>query len=270
MKTKCKLLLLLFAVAIPLTLSGCVNQKEEERNLAKALEEEYGEEFVVVDAFVGSANWLNVGSLEAVCYPCGKENLTFKASYSITNKKLGDDSYVQAIVREEAYAEMEEILSQYYKDFFLAADVLSPNIGYSERENYPRFTNISDVSIASYEEKYGDKMILSFEIIFNVNEIESYEEVCDIFRRYSERFTDWKVNYYCYYMDIEAINECKKIKQDDYWDHFRVNSKRNEWGNGIEYLYRFREGEFYLSELQSENSYQRFNSDGTPITESEE
>ena len=268
MMTKRRVLRAISLLAAVFVLSGCVNQKEEERNLAKALEEEYGEEFVVVDSIVTSANWLNAGPLEAVCYPKANRNLTFQAAYS--DGQIYYDEYVQAIVREEAYAEMEEILSQYYKDFFLAADVLSPNIGYSERENYPRFTNISDVSIASYEEKYGDKMILSFEIIFNVNEIESYEEVCDIFRRFSERFTDWKVNYYCYYMDIEAINECKKIKQDDYWDHFRVNSKRNEWGNGIEYLYRFREGEFYLSELQSENSYQRFNSDGTPITESEE
>ena len=265
--TKRRVLRAVSLLAAVFVLSGCVNQKEEERNLAKALEEEYGEEFVVVDSIVTSANWLNAGPLVAICYPKANRNLTFKAAYS--DGQIYSDEYVQAVVREEAYAEMEEVLSQYYKDFFLAADVLRPKIGYSERENYPRFTNISDVSIASYEEKYGDKMILSFEIIFNVNEIESYEEVCDIFRRYSEKFTDWKVNYYCYYMDIEAINECKKIKQNDYWDHFYVNSKRNEWGNGIEYLYRFREGEFYLSELQSKNSYQRFNSDGTPITESE-
>ena len=151
MMTKRRVLRAISLLAAVFVLSGCVNQKEEERNLAKALEEEYGEEFVVVDSIVTSANWLNAGPLEAVCYPKANRNLTFQAAYS--DGQIYYDEYVQAIVREEAYAEMEEILSQYYKDFFLAADVLSPNIGYSERENYPRFTNISDVSIASYEEK---------------------------------------------------------------------------------------------------------------------
>ena len=268
MMTKRRVLRAVSLLAAVFVLSGCVNQKEEERNLAKALEEEYGEEFVVVDSIVTSANWLNAGPLEAVCYPKANRNLTFQAAYS--DGQIYYDEYVQAVVREEAYAEMEEILSQYYKDFFLAADVLSPNIGYSERENYPRFTNISDVSIASYEEKYGDKMILSFEIIFNVNEIESYEEVCKICEQYSRKFTNGCVNYFCYYMDSAAINECKKIKQDDYWDHFRVNSKMKIWGNNVEYIYRFKESRFYLSQLSDGRIFQRFNNDGLPITESEE
>ncbi len=113
-------------------------------------------------------------------------------------------------------------------------------------------------------------MILSFEIIFNVNEIESYEEVCKICEQYSQKFTNGCVNYFCYYMDSAAINECKKIKQDDYWDHFRVNSKMKIWGNNVEYIYRFKESRFYLSQLSDGRIFQRFNNDGSPITESEE
>ena len=268
MMTKRRVLRAVSLLATVFVLSGCVNQKEEERNLAKALEEEYGEEFVVVDSIVTSANWLNAGPLEAVCYPKANRNLTFQAAYS--DGQIYYDEYVEAVVREEAYAEMQEILSKKYKDFLLDVNVFQPMIEYSERENYPRFTNISDVSIASYEEKYGDKMILSFEIIFNVNEIESYEEVCKICEQYSQKFTNGCVNYFCYYMDSAAINECKKIKQDDYWDHFRVNSKMKIWGNNVEYIYRFKESRFYLSQLSDGRIFQRFNNDGSPITESEE
>lgn len=214
MKMKQKMLSLLSALAVPLLLSGCVSQWAEEKKLAKALEERYGEEFVVVDSYIGKANWLNIGSLEAVCHPAENENLTFKASYGISNKNLGDDNYIQAIVREEAYAEMEEILSEYYTDFYLDVRVSQPMIEYAEREDYPSFTNILDVSIASYEEKYGEKMILSFDMCFSVDEIEDYEEVSEIFKRHSEKFINGRVNYYCYYSLPDVIAECNKLKNE--------------------------------------------------------
>lgn len=270
MKRKRKLLSLISALAIPLMLSGCVNKKAEEKKLVKALEERYGEEFVVADSIIGSANWLNVGSLEAACYPKANKNLTFKASYSISNNNLGDDNYIQAIVREEAYEEMEEILSKYYTDFYLDVRVSQPMIEYAEREEYPRFINISDVSIASYEEKYGEKMILSFRIAFNIDEINDYEEVSEIFEEYSKKFTNGRVNFFCYYMDSNAINECKKIEETDCWENFYINSKKNEYGDGIEYVYRFEESKFYLSQITNTDGVKRFNNDGTPIIESEE
>ena len=128
MKRKRKLLSLISALAIPLILSGCVNKKAEEKKLAKALEEEYGEEFIVVDSIVTGGHPIYGGPLEAICYPKSNQKLFFKATFA--EDYIYEDEYVEAIVREEAYAEMEEILSQYYTDFFLDADVMQPMIDY--------------------------------------------------------------------------------------------------------------------------------------------
>ena len=102
MKTKRKLLSLLAALAIPLLLCGCVNVRAAEKKLAKALEEEYGEEFVVVDSIVTGGHPIYAGPLRAVCYPKSNKNLLFKATFA--EDYIYEDEYVQAIVREEAYA----------------------------------------------------------------------------------------------------------------------------------------------------------------------
>ena len=222
------------------------------------------------DSFVGSASWIDVGSLEAVCYPLSNKNLSFKASYSIKNQKLNGDKYAEAIVREEAYEEMEQILSQYYSEFYLDTNARRDIIQLDEINNYTEFTNIEDVSIASYEEKYGEKMIISFYIGFNNDEIDDYEEAEQIFRQYSEKFTEGRVNYFCYYMNTDTINECKKIEENDYWNNFLSSDLINKSENRTEYVYRYMEKKFFLSSIISNDGVQRFNSDGTPITESEE
>ncbi|MGN0655250.1 MAG: hypothetical protein ACI4KR_00510, partial [Ruminiclostridium sp.] len=246
MKLKRKLLLMSAALAVPLLLSGCVNKAKAERLLAKALEERYGEEFVVLDSIVTSANWLNAGPLEAICCPVSDNKLTFQASYSIKRQQFYGDEYAEAIVREEAYAEMEQILSQHYTDFLLEVSVFPPMIQYDERNNYTDFTNIEDVSITSYEEKYGEKTDISFYVYFNESEIEKYDEVSEIFRSYSERFNNAEVLFWCYYTNSDTIAELRTKNENDIWDnfHFRFATKRSEVP---EYLYSYKNGVFYLN-----------------------
>lgn len=262
MKMKRKILLSLAALAVPLLLSGCVNRRAEEKKLAKALEEKYGEEFIVADSFVGSASWIDVGSLEAVCYPLSDKNLTFKASYSIKNQKLNGDKYVEAIVREEAYAEMEQILSQYYTDFFLDVDACHSIIQLDEMSKYTKFTNIEDVSIASYEEKYGEKMIISFYIILNIDEIDDYEEVEPIFQQYSEKFSNGRVNYFCYYEPVSTINECQEIKDKRKYisnKGFILSTQMGSRQQHPMYRYCFWDGKFSLFEIEDADGVKHFN-----------
>ncbi len=113
MKLKRKFLLPLFVLAITFLLSGCVNRPLADLRLSLALTKKYGDIFIVADSFVSSGNWLNAGPLEAVCYPLSDKKLNFKATYSYKRNQLYGDKYVEAVVREEAYAEMEQILSQY-------------------------------------------------------------------------------------------------------------------------------------------------------------
>jgi len=268
MKRKRKLLSLISALAIPLMLSGCVNKKAEEKKLAKALEERYGEEFVVADSIIGSANWLNVGSLEAACYPKANKNLTFKASYSISNNNLGDDNYIQAIVREEAYTEMEEIISDYYTDFLIDVNVFQPVIEYAEREKYPEFVNITDVSIASYEEKYGEKMRLSFYIIFNDTEVEKYDEVSHIFEKYSDKFNNAELNFWCYYTNSGKIAELRTEEEKDIWGNhiLRFETNRSEVP---EYLYCFENKVFSLHWISDAEGLKKYDTKGILISESE-
>ncbi|MGN0578027.1 MAG: hypothetical protein ACI4J4_05365 [Ruminiclostridium sp.] len=270
MKLKRKLLLPLFAIAISFLLSGCVNRPFADLQLSWALTKRYGDIFIVADSFVSSGNWLNAGPLEAVCYPLSDKKLNFKATYSYKNNQLYGEEYAEAVVREEAYAEMEQILSQYYTDFILDADASHSIIQLDEMSKYKRFTNIKDVSIASYEEKYGEKMIISFYIGFNTEEIENYEEAEPIFKEYCKKFTDGRVNFFCYYMNSEDIDKCKKLEETDYWEHYNSSDLINKSENRTEYVYRYMEKKFFLSSIISNDGVQRFNSDGTPITESKE
>ena len=267
MKLKRKLLLMSAALAVPLLLSGCVNKAKAERLLEKALEERYGEEFVVLDSIVTSANWLNAGPLEAICCPVSDNKLTFQASYSIKRQQFYGDEYAEAIVREEAYAEMEQILSHYYTDFILNANACHSIIQYNEMSKYTKFTNMEDVSISSYEEKYGEKMIISFYIGFNTEELDNYEEAEPIFKEYCEKFNDGRVNFFCYYMNSEDIDKCRKLEETDYWDNYNSCDLINKSENRTEYVYRYMEKEFFLSSIISNDGVQRFNSDGTPESE---
>lgn len=272
MKTKRKLLSLLAALAIPLLLCGCVNVRAAEKKLAKALEEKYGEEFVVVDSIVTGGHPIYAGPLRAVCYPKSNKNLLFKADYSISNQCLYEDEYIEAIVREEAYAEMEETLSRYYTDFFLDVNVLQPSIDYGEREKYPRFTNASDVSITSFEKKYGEKMFLSFNMVFNMEEIESYDEVSKIFEHYSEKFTNGRVNFFCYYSSSYVISECKKIKNEKKYKckSFNLSTEMNTRKQYPKYRYGFWDGKFSLQEIQDIHGIKEYDENGNEIIESEE
>ncbi len=267
MMTKRRVLRAISLLAAVFVLSGCVNQKEEERNLAKALEEEYGEEFVVVDSIVTSANWLNAGPLEAVCYPKANRNLTFQAAYS--DGQIYYDEYVQAVVREEAYAEMQEILSKKYKDFLLDVNVFQPMIEYSERENYPRFTNISDVSIASYVKKYENKMRLAFYIIFDKTEVKKYDEVREVFEKYSDKFDNAQVNFWCYYSDNNTISELRSEKEKDIWGNFNLRFKTNR-SEVPEYLYCRENGIFSLYWIYDAEGLRKYDVNGNEIIESEE
>ena len=268
MKRKRKLLSLISALAIPLILSGCVNKKAEEKKLAKALEEEYGEEFIVVDSIVTGGHPIYGGPLEAICYPKSNQKLFFKATFA--GDYIYEDEYVEAIVREEAYAEMEEILSQYYTDFFLDADVMQPMIDYGEREKYPRFTNISDVSIASYEEKYGEKMNMHFDVILSNEEISNYDEIKQIFEEYTQNYDTAMLVFQCCLAPCDVIQEFQRFEKNDIWENFYMDAEINAKGIKDKCTYVFSNGEFYLYELWTENSSQIFDINGNNILESEE
>lgn len=270
MKTKRKLLSLLAALAIPLLLCGCVNVRAEEKKLAKALEEKYGEEFVVVDSIVTGGHPIYAGPLEAVCYPKKNKDLLFIASYSISNQCLYDDEYVQAIVREEAYAEMEEILSRYYTDFFLDVQVYQPPIDYGEIEKYPRFTNISDVSIKSYEEKYGEKTKIHFDVITNIENFVDFNEIEDIFQEYTKNYHNASLVFDYYPASQDIIKQCQEKEKNDIWENFYMDTGLREKGIKSKCTYIFSNGEFYLYELWTVDNVQRFDINGNNILESEE
>lgn len=269
MKLKRKLLSLLAALAIPLLLCGCVNVRAAEKKLAKALEEKYGEEFVVVDSIVTGGHPIYAGPLEAVCYPQKNKDLLFIASYSISNQCLYDDEYVQAIVREEAHAEMNEIISKNYEDFLIETEVFQPLIEYGEREKYPSFTNVSDVSIQSYEEKYGEKMNISFYVIFNETEIERYDEVSKIFKSYSNKFDNADLNFWCYYTDTNKIADLREKEENDIWRTHNLQFKTDR-SEVPEYLYVYENGVFYLYWISDADGLKKYDENGNEIIESEE
>ncbi|MGN0618801.1 MAG: hypothetical protein ACI4J7_07240 [Ruminiclostridium sp.] len=264
MRKKRKLLLPLFAITIAFLLSGCVNKPLEDLRLSLALTKKYGEIFIVADSFVSSGNWLNAGPLVAVCYPLSDKNLTFKATYSYKNNKLYDDEYIEAIVREEACAEMEQILSQYYTDFLLDVDIY---IKGPSQEG----VNVSEASISKLEEIYGEKMIISFDMIINIDEIDDYKEVEPIFQKYSERFTNGQVDYSCYYEPVSTINECQEIKDKRKYISNKGFVLATQMGTRQQhpmYRYCFENGKFSLYEIKDVDGVKRFDENGNVIFES--
>ncbi len=256
-----------------LVVIGAFTLKDDlkEIKLERALEERYDEDFVVIDSFVGSANWLNAGPLTGLCYPASNENLLFKADYSLSNEILYSDEYYDAIVREEAYNEMYEILSTNFKDFFLDVKVYTPTFGYS----YKEYTTKDDVSILSFQDIYGKDFRLAFNIAFNKNEISNDEEVVEILRSYTEKFTDSKISFECYFTTSEIIERCTKEKENIK----HISNKSFHLSNIIgdikletgiiipNYIYHYSDNIFYLYVIDNETLYKRFDKNGNVIHE---
>ena len=262
MMTKRRVLRAVSLLAAVFVLSGCVDQSKAERLLIKALQEKYDEEFIVLDSIVTSANWLNAGDLHAVCCPKSNDKLFFETSSSTETGKINWDKYMSAIVREEAYAEMEELLSQYYTDFFLDVKIYTNN---ASQKIFSR----SDASILKFEELYKNKMRLSFYIIFNKNNMKQYNDVREIFEKYSDKFDNAQVNFWCYYSDNNTISELRSEKEKDIWGNFNLRFKTNR-SEVPEYLYCRENGIFSLYWIYDAEGLRKYDVNGNEIIESEE
>ncbi len=239
MKRNKKLLSLISALAIPLMLSGCVNKKSEEKKLAKALEERYGEEFVVVDSIVTGGNWLTAGPLSAVCYPKSDRDLLFKADYSIANQYIYDDGYIQAIVREEIINNMENVLSQYYDTFVVEVDVC---------QKHTSLTNKEDVSVKSYSEIIPDENSVVINIAILDSEVLHCSDIETVLGECSKQFHLINAKIYCNFVSLNIIEKCKELQSDNIFDldeifwllqnekPFSVYSYYNGNNYNIEYL----------------------------------
>ncbi|MGN0657338.1 MAG: hypothetical protein ACI4KR_11165, partial [Ruminiclostridium sp.] len=186
--------------------------------------------------------------------------------YSIKNQKLNEDKYIEAIVGEEAYTEMEQILSQHYTDFLLDVYI------YIKGANQ-KIVNVTEASISKLEEIYGEKMIISFYMIININETDDYKEVEPIFQQYSEKFSNGLVNYFCYYEPVSTINECQEIKDKRQYisnQGFILTTQMGSRQQHPMYRYCFEDGKFSLYEIKDIDSVKRFDENGNVTFESEE
>ena len=261
MMTKRRVLRAISLLAAVFVLSGCVDQSKAERLLIKALQEKYDEEFIVLDSIVTSANWLNAGDLHAVCCPKSNDKLFFETSSSTETGKINWDKYMSAIVREEAYAEMEELLSQYYTDFFLDVRVVYTDF---------KFVDLSDISVSSYEEICGEKANVHFDVAVSIDEANDIDNIKKILQKYSEQFDVAMLVFQCSFASPDIIKECQELEKNDIWENFYMNGEFNSKGIKPIYTYIFLNGEFYLYELSTYSGFQRFDKNGNSILESEE
>ena len=162
-------------------LSGCAYWESYSKSqcvqlVEDALEEKYGEEFVVADIHVGAGGWYGVsGPLVATCYSKSNDSLFFEAEYN----KFGDageldDKYIQEIVAKQIKSIINTVLAKYYDNFAVEIDINGLVPAYD-----PEITNTADATVEGFSTAMieNDKEIyVNGWIVLNENQLNTYSQ----------------------------------------------------------------------------------------------
>lgn len=217
------ILVLVFALAM----SGCVKitywdglTKSEARELVEnALEEKYGEEFVVKKMYVEAGSWDTASDLRAYCSPKYNEKIVFSTQTLVIGKERPMiDTYIQSIVGKKMRNLIENSLSKHFKNFVAEVEVfengLESKIQSSAEATIENYTNAfpdnrSCVWIAFDKKEFGN----NFD---NLNEyIEDFVKDFGLTNCYID----------CYFVSPDIINQCReKISSCHYDVGYRITA----------------------------------------------
>ena len=218
-RTALLILICLFAVT---ALSGCAYWEGYSKSqcvqlVEEALEEKYGEEFVVADIHVGAGGWYGVsGPLVATCYSKSNDSLFFEAEYN----KFGDageldDKYIQEIVAKQIKSIINTVLAKYYDNFAVEIDINGLVPAYD-----PEITNTADATVEGFStamNKDDKKLYSNGWIVLEDSQLNKYseDEIESIIAEIGAELHLMRIDFEFCYVPTDLLRQCLDIVSDE-------------------------------------------------------
>lgn len=209
----------LFAVT---SLTGCAYWEGYSKNqcvqlVEDALEEKYGEDFVVDTLHTGSGGWYGVaGPLVATCYSKNDDTLFFEAEYN----KFGDvgelkDEYIHEIVAKQIKSVMRSVLVKYYDKFAVEIELYG-----LVKSRDPEITDSANATIENFSKalnKEDKDMHCNGWIVLDESQLEKYsqEEIETIINEIGNDLHLMSIGIDFCYVNDELLEESIAITKDE-------------------------------------------------------
>lgn|GEM_PF-4979988 len=220
-----KIAVLIFTCLFAMTaLSGCAywegySKSQCKQLVADALEEKYGEEFVVVDVGTKSAGaYYSSGLLTATCHSKDDNTLYFEAEYFEYGKGSYelDDLYIQSIVRKQIKDIIDPVLAEHFDDFATEVYIygLAPDYDAGIR-------NPDEVTIKSFSQainQNGKKNASIMWILIEDSQTQSQDKMLEILSGFTKELYEMKTVIEVHYVPRDVLIECKNFINDNIHD----------------------------------------------------
>lgn len=211
------------ALAMTTALSGCgsywngYSEAESRQLIEDALQEKYGEEFVVekIGTRPGSS-WDAPSSLTATCYSKNNNTFAFEARYyEYNNSSKIQDMYIQEKISKEIKSVINSVLSKYYDKYAVEVAISGLADDYDPELTVVETVTIESFSIAMTQD--GKSMYCdSWIILDNSNrEIYNEQELENIIQEITEQLYYMNVFFEFCYVDDALLCESIEVTRNE-------------------------------------------------------
>lgn len=212
-----KLLAIMLALMAVLTLSGCrempkylpsywdgLTKRGAKEYIQDALEEKYGEEFIVKKMYLGGGTLNTSADLFADCSPKLDENIVFAIQVLVIgDERVLRDTYIQSIVRSEMLNIINSVLSEYSGEY--VADVNVQGL-YDEYDSEIR--EAENATIKNYSEALPDINITDIWIALNDENNLFRDNIQFIVEKITQDFYYTHALIHFYYVTDDIVQHC--------------------------------------------------------------
>ncbi len=223
MKHMRKILSVITALALVLSMSGCYwkgkTKNQSEKAILNELEERYGEEFFVRQMGLSSRTGRPV---TAYCSPKDDEEIVFEVAlyqFGESENYYLEDTYIPMIVRREMKEKIDTVLAKYYDDFAVEVEIDNLVSGHESG-----ITNADEASITTYSEAMPDDSAASASVFIALNEedFDDYTEIQDVLVECVKDFHYTFARIECYFTDTNIISDCQEVLNNSNYDSLEI------------------------------------------------
>ena len=201
-----------------LTLSGCkevpgfmpsywdgLTKRGAKEYIQNALQEKYGEEFVVRQ--ISKRSGYSYTDLLADCSPVSDKGLVFQIEANhFSEKRKMSDTYIQSIVGRVMRNKAEEVLSKYLRNFAVEVYVYGLASSYD-----PKILSPDKATIENFANALPKDNLSVIWIAFDESDFgNDYDETKKYIEEIVENFGLLNCGINCYFVSSDIVQQCKK------------------------------------------------------------
>lgn len=217
-----------------MTLSGCkevpsfmpsywdgLTKREAQEYIQNALQEKYGEEFVVKSMGIRSGQYYR--ELVADCSPKSDKDIVFRieANHFSENRTLRDE-YIRNVVRKQMKKNIDDILTRYYDIYAVEVNVLGLDPFYDSGIYLSNEKIIKAFSESFVRNDSEDSNKTNVWIVIKKSEQVDIDKLKNALQEMTFEFYSLNVYIDCFFGDQEIINICNEKANSLTTSHFEV------------------------------------------------